>query len=224
MTHLCKLLITLLALIATVLPSPTQASPIDSYHEPAPAPASPPEINNDDDPLSPLSHSPSPSYPSDDEEDMAPEYQYPSPPSYAPGIEEDYPYAENPFPSPSEAPYFDDIMAPEPDADDEFYYSPYEAPSPTESTYSAGVSYDAADIAPATPPVVPFSYSAEDDSGGFSDEEEYPELKKENRSVIGFVMGAICLVGLGGLVYKKKKKNQKRDHPMYVQLSKKMDV
>lgn len=234
MSRLFKLL-TLLALIATH-PSPMiQASPIDPYNQPSPALAPENMINNND-PYSPSPNSyeedlsPEPQYPNDEEEeeeeDMSPEYQYPapSPLAYAPDIEEDYPYAENPSLSPSHAEDVDD---------DDLYYSPYGAPSPTpiESMYSGVSNATSHDVmAPqvdATPPVLPFNYSAEDDSGELSsedyDEEEYPELKKKNRAVIGFVLGAICLVGLGGLVYKKGK-NQKHDYPIYKELSKKADV
>ncbi|KAK7267392.1 hypothetical protein RIF29_20064 [Crotalaria pallida] len=209
MSQLLKLL-NLLALVISTLPSPAKASP---------APALAPETLINDGPLSPLSYSPS--Y---EDDGFSPQYQYPpSPLAYAPSINEEYHYAENPSPSPS--PDYLDVLAPEAEVvdDGDANYSPYGAPSPIE-----GHLYDAAsdDVrAPqvgATPPVLPLNFNSEDDAGdqitaqGYSEEGYDPELKKKNdRAVVGFVIGAICLVGLGAFVYKKQK-NQKHDSPIWV--------
>lgn len=212
------------ALTATVpIPSSTQTSP-----NAQPALASAPETQNHH-PLSP------PYYPSSpyidilspesqyfsDEDDMAPAPQNSPPALYGTGVDEDYPYVENSSPSPSPAPYVDVE-----DDSDEFYYSPSEAPSPAELNDTPAADMTLSSQVDAAPPDLPFTYNAEDDSGGITsevyNEEGCGEVKGKNRAVIGIVMGAVCLVGLGGLVYKRKK-TEKRQHQKYLQLSKRSE-
>ncbi|KAI4300271.1 hypothetical protein L6164_033668 [Bauhinia variegata] len=122
-------------------------------------------------------------------------------PAYAPETGEDaYPYADNPSTSPVPADFADE-QAPTPelqDNGDEDLYSPSEAPSPADAHAYA--------------PVFPFNYSAEDDAGEFS----YEEDEKINGSTIGlFVVGAVCVIGLGGLAYKKRREEKRKQYEMY---------
>ena len=165
--------------------------------------------------------SPEPQHAFDQEKHMAPEYQHPSSLANAPYIEKDYTDAENPSVSPLPLGISLDIQAPyaEDNEEDELYYdSPSEAPSPSpagfmfsgESDTDTPYSDDDA-VPPPQPHVLPFNYSAEDDTGEFTSENYYHEgyhVEKKNVAVAGFVIGAICLVGLGGYVCKRK--NQKR--------------
>ncbi|XP_028776029.1 annexin B11-like [Neltuma alba] len=146
----------------------------------------------------------------------------PSPPSpaYFPATEQDYPY-NGEYPSPSPAPYID-VMAPEVD---DFYdddYSPSEAPSPTDY----GVPSEASIGSVATPPPTEWEYRAEDDAYLDAEGEDEEGYGRENRrGTMGFVIGAVCLVGLGGLMCRKRKTtNQKRKHPVYLELSRSGDV
>ncbi|XP_028793120.1 extensin-2-like [Neltuma alba] len=229
MTQICKIL-TFFALMLQL------ALSIQARLEPASAPVEE-TAENDDVPY----YAPSPygddnfpesPYPLDDivseseGNDQYPPSPSPSPspsppaPAYSPATEQDYPYYGE-YPSPAPAPCID-VMAPEVD---DFYdddYSPSEAPSPTDY----GVPSEASIGSVATPPPTEWEYRAEDDAyldaeGG--DEEGYGE--ENRRGTMGFVIGAVCLVGLGGLMCRKRKTtNQKRKHPVYLELSRSGDV
>lgn len=166
------------------------------------------------DSLSPQYFAPSPYdndlAPETGEEVFSPAYYSPPPPP---------PYIEAFAPEEYSSPYYveEEPLAPEPGTDNSLspqYSSPpamapetetddfYEAPVPAPSMEVPALESDT-ESSPALPPVTPFSYSAEDDAGVFEDEPEV-STRGNGGTLSGIVIGVVCVVGLGGLVYKKR--------------------
>ncbi|KAF3442833.1 hypothetical protein FNV43_RR16751 [Rhamnella rubrinervis] len=189
------------------------------------ASSSPPAAG--DDPLSLNYASPPPYY----DEAFAPELdeilspQYP--PSPAPSFEalapepaDEYDFSPE---YPSRPPY-DDVMAPEFAHNNDEFYSPLEAPTfPTPVSTTPASDSDVVPT-PGSNMVSPFTYQADGQVPEFDEQEtkgkdEFGEMKK--RTVVGFVIFSVCLVGLGGFVYKKRKDDHMRRSSQYQCLSKK---
>ncbi|QHO26287.1 uncharacterized protein DS421_12g388230 [Arachis hypogaea] len=133
-----------------------------------------------------------------------------------------------------------DIEAPnndDEDIDQNLYDSSASAPTPSptgfkpsgdieDSTpYSDDNDDDAAVVSP-RPQVLPFNYTAEDDAGEITNESFHHEgYHVENKNVVtcGILIGAVCLVGLGGFVYKKNI-NQKRKQYQHLFNNKRGDI
>lgn len=154
---------------------------------------------------------------------LSPQY----PPSPAPSFEALAPeptdnYDLSPeYPSP---PPYDHVMAPDFFDNNDEFNSPLEAPTSPAPVSTTPAS--SGDIAP-TPGfnmVLPFTHQADDefpevDEQETEGEDELVEMKK--RTVVGFVIFSVCLVGLGGFVYKKGKDDHMRRSSQYQYLGKK---
>jgi len=161
--------------------------------------------------------SPSPS-PYMDEDAWAPAYgedflspEYPPSPSpymdeeaWAPEFEDNVnslslAYASPPSPPPSEIESSD-------------YYSPLEAPALSPSTALPAL----ASGNESTSPVTPFNYSAEDDAAAVFVQESEGSSGWSQGNTTGFIIAVVCLVGLGGLLYKKRKdKKRSQEYKPY---------
>lgn len=136
-------------------------------------------------------------------------------PDYSPSPS---PYFTN-YPSP---PYNIEIEAPE-------VYEQAPAPEPSSSFWSDqsadtwSGSPDSAALAP-HPTVLPVDYRAEDENGDFEGEEYSSEQSKNRMTMVGFVLGAICLVALAGFVYNNKKKDSKPISEDQYELTRREDV
>ncbi|KAH7513208.1 hypothetical protein FEM48_Zijuj12G0172000 [Ziziphus jujuba var. spinosa] len=157
------------------------------------------------------------------DEFLSPEY-----PSPAPEIADDNEFSPQ-YSSPT--PYVDN-MAPEIADDDEYYSS---TPTPTPATTVDSSSSQLPNYAPVATPVsttpdvdygnvaptprsnvLPFTYEAEDEVSE-TDEGLQGEFSHEKKgTVLGFVIFAVCLVGLGGFVYKKKKNDMRKSQYEYL--------
>jgi hypothetical protein len=186
---------------------------------------------------------PSPS-PYMDEEAWAPAYgedflspEYPPSPSpymdeeaWAPAYGEDFLSPEYP---PSPSPYMDEeALAPEfednvnslslayasppspppSEIESSDYYSPLEAPALSPSTALPAL----ASGNESTSPVTPFNYSAEDDAAAVFVQESEGSSGWSQGNTTGFIIAVVCLVGLGGLLYKKRKdKKRSQEYKPY---------
>ncbi|KAL6138586.1 hypothetical protein ACLB2K_063867 [Fragaria x ananassa] len=136
-------------------------------------------------------------------------------PDYSPSPS---PYFTN-YPSP---PYNIEIEAPE-------VYEQAPAPEPSSGFWSDqsadtwSGSPDSAALAP-HPTVLPVDYRAEDENGDFEGEEYSSEQSKNRMTMVGFVLGAICLVALAGFVYNNKKKDSKPISEDQYELTRREDV
>ncbi|KAM1798375.1 hypothetical protein ACFX12_032452 [Malus domestica] len=140
----------------------------------------------------------------------------------------------SPFPAPT---YFQDYPSPPPyieaQAPESYYafYSPIQGPSLAPSSERAQFS-DTNDftsppnLAP-QPNVLPSNYRADDEIGELgeleSDEAYNSEQNKNRATMAGFALGSVCLVGLAGFVYKKKKYSKSKADYEY-ELAKREDL
>ncbi|XP_024190198.1 proline-rich receptor-like protein kinase PERK2 [Rosa chinensis] len=127
-------------------------------------------------------------------------------------------YSPSPAPYTSPPPYIE-VEAPE-------IYEQAPAPEPS-SVFGSGQSADTAsgspDMAP-HPTVLPFDYRAEDESAEFEGEDYSSERSKNRITMVGFVIGAICLVALAGFLFNKKKKDNKPRSEDQYELTRREDV
>ncbi|XP_050379487.1 vegetative cell wall protein gp1-like [Argentina anserina] len=136
--------------------------------------------------------------------------------------------------SPSPAPYFTQYPSPPPYVEveaPEVYeaYTPTLAPAPEPSSVFGSEPLSDTDpgspdseMAP-DPTVLPSNYRAEDDSIDFDDEYYSSEQSKNRVTMVGFVLGAVCVVGLAGILFNKKKNNKSNAEYDY-ELAKREDL
>ncbi|KAM5559814.1 extensin-like [Rosa sericea] len=136
--------------------------------------------------------------------------------------------------SPSPAPYFTQYPSPPPYIEveaPEVYElnTPTQAPAPEPSSvFGSDQSSDTepgspdSDMAP-NPTVLSSNYRAEDENVEFDDEYYSSEQSKNRVTMVGFVLGAVCLVGLAGIVFNKKKYNKSKAEYDY-ELAKREDL
>ncbi|XP_008244096.1 PREDICTED: leucine-rich repeat extensin-like protein 2 [Prunus mume] len=140
-----------------------------------------------------------------DDQLLPPDYS----PSPAPSLQEYLGASDQitDYPSPPPPPYIE-VEAPE-----GYYetYSPVQSPAPAHSSKPGSNA-------------LPFNYKAdyesEFDAQVFNDSDE----SKNRETMVGFVLGAVCLVGLAGLVYKKEKKYSKAKAEYEYELTKREDA
>lgn len=168
----------------------------------------------------------------------ASEYSPPPPPPYidASAAEEAQQLNLSPDYSPSPAPYFTQYPSPPPYIEveaPEVYelYTPTQAPAPEPSSVFGSeplsdtepiASSPDSDMDP-NPTVLPSNYRAEDESVEFDDEYYSSEQSKNKVTMVGFVLGAVCVVGLAGIVFNKKKYNKSKADYDY-ELAKREDL
>lgn len=190
--------------------------------------SSSPPAAGDDAPLSVNYASPPPYYdeafaPELGDEILTPQY----PPSPAPSFEDLAPEPADNYdlsPEYSSPPPYDDVMAPEFADDNDEFYSPLEAPMSPAPVSTTPASDGDISPTPGSNRVSPFTYQADDQFPEVDEQEtegkdEFREMKK--RAVVGFVIFSVCMVGLGGFVYKKRKVDHMRRSSQYQYLGKK---
>ncbi|GLT71743.1 hypothetical protein SLA2020_437410 [Shorea laevis] len=175
-----------------------------------------------------------------EEDFLSPEY----PPSPSPYMDEEAwapsPYEEDflsPEYPPSPSPYMDEEAWSPALYGEEFLSSEYPpSPSPLPSEIESG-DYDSPLEAPAlspstalpalgldteASPATPFNYSAEDDAAAFGQESEGSSARSEGH-MTGFIIAVVCLVGLGGLLYKKRKEKKRSQEYKYYDMAKRAE-
>ncbi|KAL6138587.1 hypothetical protein ACLB2K_063868 [Fragaria x ananassa] len=152
----------------------------------------------------------------------ASEYSPPPPPPYIDALaaEEAQQLNLSPDYSPSPAPYFTQYHSSPPYVEveaPEVYelYTPTQAPAPEPSSVFGSeplsdtepiASSPDSDMDP-NPTVLPSNYRAEDESVEFDDEYYSSEQSKNRVTMVGFVLGAVCVVGLAGAMTMKVDEN-----------------
>ncbi|XP_021810082.1 proline-rich receptor-like protein kinase PERK1 [Prunus avium] len=123
-----------------------------------------------------------------DDQLLSPDYS----PSPAPTLQEYLGASDQitDYPSPPPPPPYIEVEAPE-----GYYetYSPVQSPAPAQSSKPGSN-------------VLPSNYKADDESEFDAQDFDDSDESKNRGTMMGFVLGAVCLVGLAGLVYKKKEK------------------
>ncbi|KAL6277701.1 hypothetical protein ACE6H2_021302 [Prunus campanulata] len=138
---------------------------------------------------------------------LSPDYS----PSPAPSLQEYLGASDQitDYPSPPPPPPYIEVEAPE-----SYYetYSPVQSPAPAQSSKPGSN-------------VLPFNYKAEDESEFDAQDFDDSDESKNRGTVVCFVLGAVCLVGLAGLVYKKKEKKYSKEKAEYeYELTKREDA
>lgn len=148
---------------------------------------------------------------------LTPQY----PPHPAPPLEALAPAPVNDL----DPPPYADVMGPEFAGHNDDFYSPLVSPTPAPvPSPASGIPdyYGIADVAP-TPNSYeesPFSYQADDEVPIVVDDEQESGGQTHKGAAVGVVVFAVCLVGLGGFVYKKRKNDHMRRSSQYEYLGK----